>query len=264
MGLSYKDTFVGELPGAFEQAFDFNNEMEYDATSNDKFENLPPGEIAVKLSGERKNKIKDSWASALIVKVFGKTMGFHFLHSRQISMWKPLGKMDCIDLGHGFFLIKFSLNEDHTKVLKGGPWFVVGHYLSIRGWELNFRLETANLSSIAVWVRLPGLPIEYYEVSVLRDIRKAIGLVTTLETRRRFARLCVQVNFDNSIVKLVKVGGIDQHVQYEGINSLCFSCGHVGHKLENCPYKTRLPEKDEKMETKVEDQVNQEAGKCKA
>ena len=41
-----------------------------------------------------------------------------------------------------------------------------GHYLSIRGWEPNFRPENDNLSSVAVWVHLPGLPIEYYELSV--------------------------------------------------------------------------------------------------
>ena len=116
-GFSYKETLVGELPGAFEQAFD----------------NLPPGEVAVKLSGERKNKIRASWSRALIVKVFGKSVGFHFLHSRLTSMWKPSGKMDYIDLGYGFFLIKFSLKEDHARVFKGGPWFVGGHYLSIRG-----------------------------------------------------------------------------------------------------------------------------------
>ena len=121
MGISYKETLVGELPGAFEQAFDFNQEMEFDATSDDEFENLPPGEVAIKLSGERKNKIKASWSRAFIVKVFGKAVGFHFLHSRLIGMWKPSRKMDCIDLGYGFFLIKFSLQEDHDRVLKGGP-----------------------------------------------------------------------------------------------------------------------------------------------
>ena len=109
-----------------------------------------------------------------------------------------------------------------------------------------------------MWVCLPRIPIEYYEVSVLRDIRKAIGPVlridthTTSETRGRFAQLCIQVNFDDPIVKLVRVGGIDQPVQYEGIRSLCFSCGHVGHKLENYPYRTRLPKKDEEMETRAE------------
>ena len=94
VGLSNKDTLVGELPGAFEQAFDFNNEMEYDVTSDDDFESLPPREVVVKLSGERKNKIRASWASALIVKVFRKVVGFHFLHSHSYTRdWPVCGSL---------------------------------------------------------------------------------------------------------------------------------------------------------------------------
>ena len=116
--------------------------MGFDATSDDEFENLPPGEVVVKLSGERKNKIKASWASALIVKAFGKSVGFHFLHSRLTSMWKPSRKMDCIDLGSGFFLIKFTLKEDHARVLKGGLglWEVTAFPLEDRNQILGLRM----------------------------------------------------------------------------------------------------------------------------
>lgn len=217
--------------------------------------------MAIKLSDDRKNKIGASWTGALIVKVFGRTVGYHFLQSRLSSMWKPLGRMTCIDIGKDFFLIKFSLKEDHAKVLKGNPWFVGEHYLSIRGWEPNFRSKTASLSAVTMWVRLPNLPIEYYELSMLWDISKAIGPVlridthTALEMRGRFTRLCVQVNFDKPIVKIVKVGGIDQPVQYEGISSLCFSCGRVGHKEDGCPYSVKPSPKNDtpvlNMETPV-------------
>ena len=101
-------------------------------------------------------------------------MGFHFLRSRLASLWKPSSRMDCINLGYDFFLIRLSSEDDHSRVLREGLWFIGGHYLSIREWEPNFRLELVSLSTIAVWVRLPVLPIEYYEPSVLRDIRKAI------------------------------------------------------------------------------------------
>ena len=105
------------------------------------------------------------------------------------------------------------------------------------------------MSSVAVWVRLPKLLIEYYEPSVLRDIGSAIGSVlkidthTTKKARGRFARLCVQVNFDKPLIKIIKTRGLEQPVQYEGINTLCFSCDRLGHKVESCPYRIKAPKK---------------------
>ena len=84
----------------------------------------------------------------------------------------------------------------------------------------------ANLSAVAVWIRLPELPIEYYEESILWDIGRAIGPVlkvdthTMMEAKGRFARLYIQVNLDETIVKTIRVGGIRQMVQHEGIQSL--------------------------------------------
>ena len=56
------------------------------------------------------------------------------------------------------------------------------------------------------------------------------------------------------------MGGIDQPVQYEGINSLCFACGHVGHKAKNCHYKIKALAKEG---VKVEAGNNQDEKKKK-
>lgn len=98
-----------------------------------------------------------------------------------------------MDLGKDYFLVRFPNQEDLEVVLKKGPWFIVGHFLSIRRWEANFKPSEARVSSVAVWVRLNELPIEYYDAIVLRQIGEALGNVlrvdthTATETRGRHA-----------------------------------------------------------------------------
>ncbi|XP_065616924.1 uncharacterized protein LOC136062138 [Quercus suber] len=266
-GRSYRDKLVGECIGVFEIVFDVENVTEMETMSDDEANEDLPGVATVHLSGGRKGKIRVASTNALIVKVFGKAVGYHFLISRLVSLWELVGRMECIDLGNEFFLIRFSIAEDRAKVLKVGPWFVGGHYLSIKCWESNFMAKTAKLLAVAVWIRLPGLPIEYYEPSVLRDIGLAIGSVlridtqTATEVRGGFARLCVQVNFDKPIIKLIKIGSIRQPVQYEGINALCFSCGRVSRKTEECPYRVKLLEQVEKTMGETEAPGSHKVGK---
>ena len=70
------------------------------------------------------------------------------------------------------------------------------------------------MSSIAVWIRLNGLPIEYYNAEALHLIEKAIGNVlsvdthTTSKARGRYARLCVQVDRTKPLVTAIKIGKI--------------------------------------------------------
>ena len=69
---------------------------------------------------------------AIIVKTFERNVGFLFLTNRLKAIWMPVGRMDCIDLGNDFFLIKFELHSDLEVVIKGGPWFAGKHFLAIR------------------------------------------------------------------------------------------------------------------------------------
>ena len=178
---SYKEKLLGEIPGAYEQALNFEQNMETEVESDDETSELSTSIAVVNLSSERKTKIRSQWINTLIVKVVGRVVGYHFLTSRLTSLWNLTSKMVCVGLGHDFFLVKLSSKEDYVRILSEGPWFVRGggggHYLSIWCWEPNFKPSTANVTFVAIRVHFLELPIKYYEPSVLKDIGSATKLV---------------------------------------------------------------------------------------
>ena len=102
--------------------------------------------------------------------------------------------------------------EDLELVHKKGPWFIGEHFLSIRKWEANFKSSEAQVPLVAVWERLYGLPIEYYEAEVLQQVRQALGTMlrvdmhTATEARGRYARICVQVDVSKPLITSVRIG----------------------------------------------------------
>ena len=69
-----------------------------------------------------------------------------------------------------------------------------------------------------VWIRLHQLPLELYGPEVLKQIGESIGKVlridtqTAMEARRRYARLCIQVDINKPLIDTVLIGRFDQLV----------------------------------------------------
>lgn len=53
--------------------------MKTKVESDDECSDLAIGIVAVNLSGSRKANMRAQWANTFIIKVVGKTMGYHFL-----------------------------------------------------------------------------------------------------------------------------------------------------------------------------------------
>jgi hypothetical protein len=76
---------------------------------------------------------------------------------------------------------------------------------------------------------------------MLRRIGNQLGKLLKIDARTvdsergRYARLCVQIDLDQPLTPKVRIDDILWCVQYEGVSTICFECGYVGHKLAVCP-----------------------------
>ena len=75
-------------------------------------------------------------------------------------------------MDNGFFLVKFSSIDEYEFAKYGGPWLIYNDYLTKRPWKPNFDSEQDDLKNLLVWVRIPGLPIEYYDLGTREGWRE--------------------------------------------------------------------------------------------
>ncbi|XP_072066047.1 uncharacterized protein [Arachis hypogaea] len=113
-----------------------------------------------------------------------------------------------------------------------------------RPWKLSLIVKVLEdaMQNLAVWVRIPELPpVELYTYHFLWRAGGKIGTMlkidqtTSIHSRRKFARLCVEVDLRNQLVPAIKVLGKEFKVEYEGLHLICFGCGKYGHRIDGFP-----------------------------
>ena len=111
---SYKDSLVN--PEGFWQDLTMQDSIHTEETNevaSDIEDNMDDDIPMILLSKAKKEQIHAPWRSALIIKAFGKSVGFKYMDFKVRSLWKPMRDMQCIDLGSDYFLIRFKLEEDY-------------------------------------------------------------------------------------------------------------------------------------------------------
>ncbi|XP_026433557.1 uncharacterized protein LOC113330992 isoform X1 [Papaver somniferum] len=71
------------------------------------------------------------------------------------------------------------------------------------------------------------------------EIGKTVKVDGTTEniSRRRFVRICIEVDLLKPLLPAVRIGKLIQPIEYEGVSSICFHCGRANHRIDNCPQK---------------------------
>lgn len=120
--VSYKEKLVSSQSPSISVHFSF---------SEDSFlpedENIFNSEYFIPLSVDEKKRLYKPWEKSLIIKVFGRKVGYRYPLLKLTTMWSLTKDLTLIDLGNDFYLIKFKLDDNYIKVLHGRPWPKFSH-----------------------------------------------------------------------------------------------------------------------------------------
>lgn len=175
-----------------------------------------------------------------MVSVMGKRVGFKIMETTLNRAWAMTAPIKIIDMPQGFFLVMFNAETDYKRALFEGPWRVADHYILVQRWRPCFMATARVVRKVAVWIRVPGRPIELYNDQFLwrlgsnQGVMLKIDRVTSLHCRGQFARICVELDLTKPLESKVVARGQILQLEYEGLHTICFKCGLYGHLASEC------------------------------
>ncbi|XP_028770189.1 uncharacterized protein LOC114727667 [Neltuma alba] len=203
---------------------------------------IKPRYPELKVSAEQYTAWCQPWWNSLIVKLLGVQIPKHVLIDRVRRMWKPKEPMKVTPLSNGYYIVSFTSREDKDYAFQEGPWMIEDHYLIVQRWRPNFNPWKVDVQrKIAAWVRIPDLPMEFYNVESLGIIGNMIGKTikvdrsTSIYDKGGFARICVEIDLQQPLLPAFMAFGEEWQIVYEGLHQVCFQWGKYGHEKQQCP-----------------------------
>lgn len=145
-----------------------------------------------------------------------------------------------------FKFIFFKCYDSLNSVLERAPWHMANRPLVLKKWHPNFSLLKEDLRSVPLWVKLHGVPLEYWTPVGLSHIASAVGKplhtdkLTASKKRISFARICVEVEASKELPKDFYIqcengDWITILVEYDWKPQVCTHCKVFGHTNAQCP-----------------------------
>ncbi|KAB5519967.1 hypothetical protein DKX38_024286 [Salix brachista] len=186
----------------------------------------------------------------------GRPLSYNFLRERLLRRWKLKGLMTLFDLENNFFIVKFLLDDDMKYVLIGAPWQDARQYVTAERWKLSFNPKEEKITHMTAWVRINGLNVEFFRFDVFEKIGNLIGLTVKVDSHTMSPSRGNFLEYVSSLIPLtpcIEVEGPTYRVVYEGIQIICFECGHYGHGRDNFPLNEKAAELESMKDVTVPD-----------
>ncbi|XP_026378409.1 uncharacterized protein LOC113272828 [Papaver somniferum] len=127
------------------------------------------------------------------------------------------GRVHFIPMVRGFFIIKLKSQEDKDKLFDAEAWIVEHQKLSLLEWYPSFDPQRQKTSHASVWVKFPGLPMEFWLEKTLLSMAKSLGTPIVVD----------------------KLGGLNfwQPIDICKKPKFCTHCKIIGHNDGECRKK---------------------------
>ncbi|XP_057426286.1 uncharacterized protein LOC130719691 [Lotus japonicus] len=237
---TFKEKVMGTGPVKRREPRQFRNlvttgVMEKENVNGDRL--FPSFDFAVEA---KYDKICQPLQGCLVIKLLGKHIGYTALCEKLRLIWRPTGGMEVTDVHHGYFMVRFDSEMDREKAMTGAPWLIYDHYLSVKPWTKDFVAADEKINTTMVWIRIPGLGMQFYDEDILLTLATGVGTpikvdMNTADMRLgKFARICVEIDLDKPVVGTLRLRGTWYNIEYEGLHLLCSKCGCYGHLSRKC------------------------------
>ncbi|KAJ4837240.1 hypothetical protein Tsubulata_027969 [Turnera subulata] len=201
----------------------------------------------IQLSDRFRAKVYEQWKNTVIVKLWGRPIGYRMLCSRLPRLWSLRGSFKVIDLDHNYFLVKLTDSYDCIRALADGPWVIMDHYLTVEPWQPNFDPVTHKNTTVVAWIQIPGFSCELYQTEILREVCNRIGKFIRIDystqraERGRFAKAAVELDLSMPLQTEACVEGRWYPIWYESLPLVCFHYGKAGQNLSTCSTRVFVP-----------------------
>ncbi|XP_026378903.1 uncharacterized protein LOC113273385 [Papaver somniferum] len=182
----------------------------------------------------------DIWRFSLIDRLHFKGVNFQDVKNSFEQQWQQgQGQVQFIPMNRGFFIIKLQAKEDRDKILNAEAWMFDQQKLILMEYFPSFNADRHNTSHATVWVKFPGLPVEFWIEKTLLAFGKSLGTPIVVDKRTLdheygyYASVLIDINFaelDTNDIHIV-VGGKEfwQPIEIQKRPKFCTKCKIIGH-----------------------------------
>ena len=112
----------------------------------------------------------DIWDRARALFILGDSPSTASIVRFTSAAWPSIAKPKLQQHEDGYFVILFQSREDRDTVIQNGPYTMGGKPVLLKRWTSNFNLND-ELRIAPLWVRFPGLPVIYLQMTTLQSNR---------------------------------------------------------------------------------------------